>query len=123
MRPRKRRGQALVEFALVVPILIAFLGGLVAVGWLYNHQMILTNATREGARLGSLGDNETEVRDAVYDYLDSSHFSPLPDRNDIDVDLSGDTARVTIETPVPAIFGITGTPEVTLIAETQMRLE
>lgn len=123
MRLRKRRGQALVEFALVVPILIAFLGGLVAVGWLYNHQMILTNATREGARLGSLGDDETEIRAAVMDYLDTSHFSPMPDAADINVDLSGDAAVVTIETAVPAIFGITGTPEVELIAETQMRLE
>lgn len=123
MRLRKRRGQALVEFALVVPILITFLGGLVAIGWLYNHQMILTNAAREGARMGTLGDDEATVQAAVLQYLDDSHFRPLPAVDDIVVDISGDTARVTVETPVPAIFGITGTPEIELIAESQMRLE
>ena len=47
---RKESGQALVEFALVLPILLALLCGIIDFGWIYYNQITLTNAAREGAR-------------------------------------------------------------------------
>jgi len=48
---RRRRGQALVEFALVVPILLLLLIALFDVGRAVFAYNTLTNAAREGARL------------------------------------------------------------------------
>lgn len=47
---RHESGQALVEFALVLPILLALLCGIIDFGWLYYNQITLNNAAREGAR-------------------------------------------------------------------------
>jgi Flp pilus assembly protein TadG len=47
---RTEKGQAMVEFALVLPLLIALLCGIIDFGWLYYNQIALSNAAREGAR-------------------------------------------------------------------------
>jgi Flp pilus assembly protein TadG len=47
-----RNGQTLIEFAFVLPLLLALTIGMIEFGFfLYNQQMI-TNASREGARRG-----------------------------------------------------------------------
>lgn len=52
-RQRSQRGVALVEFAIVVPVLFALLLGTITVGFALSQKNSLTNATREGARLGA----------------------------------------------------------------------
>ena len=47
---RHEKGQALVEFALVLPVLLVILCGIIDFGWLYYNQITLNNAAREGAR-------------------------------------------------------------------------
>src|SRR5687767_11171498 len=47
---RSRRGQALVEFALVAPIFFLVLFAIVEAGRFIYYYEILNNATREGAR-------------------------------------------------------------------------
>ena len=52
-RRHRSRGQSMVEFALVFPLFILLLAGMVDFGiGLYSY-MTLVNATREGARLGA----------------------------------------------------------------------
>ena len=51
-----RRGQALVEFALVLPLLMLVLFGIVEFGRAWNAKQVLTDAAREGARLAVVGD-------------------------------------------------------------------
>jgi hypothetical protein len=46
-------GAALTEFALIVPLLIMLLFGIVSVGVAYNHQLSLTHAAREAGRHGA----------------------------------------------------------------------
>jgi hypothetical protein len=48
-----RSGQALVEFAVVLPILLLLMIGLVNLGILVNAQIVLTQAAWEGARAGA----------------------------------------------------------------------
>jgi Flp pilus assembly protein TadG len=43
-----------VEFALVAPLLLVVIAGIVDFGFLFQRYEVLTNAAREGARLGSL---------------------------------------------------------------------
>ena len=54
-RSRRERGQALVEFALVVPIFLILVMGIVDFGLGFKTSIAVTNATREGARLGAVG--------------------------------------------------------------------
>ena len=52
MKIRDQKGQSLVEFALILPLLAMILGGLVDLGCLFYNNQVLANASREGARAG-----------------------------------------------------------------------
>lgn len=55
MRRRTKKGQegqALVEFAIVLPVLVLLLVGMMEFGLLLYNQQVITNASREGARYG-----------------------------------------------------------------------
>jgi Flp pilus assembly protein TadG len=49
-RKKYCQGQAIVEFAVVLPILLLLMLGLINLGVLINAQIILTQAAWEGAR-------------------------------------------------------------------------
>jgi len=55
------RGQALVELALVVPVLLTLVLGVVEFGRLFSAYMTIQHAAREGARLGVLGATDAEI--------------------------------------------------------------
>ena len=52
---RRRRGATMVEFALIVPILVAMLLGIIEFGYLAKNKLQLANAAREGARDAAIG--------------------------------------------------------------------
>lgn len=53
--PRRRsRGQALVEFAIVLPVFLLVLSGVLDFGFLFYSRMSAINAIREGAENGAL---------------------------------------------------------------------
>ncbi|MEA2902245.1 MAG: hypothetical protein QOH36_2132 [Actinomycetota bacterium] len=55
VRRRDDRGAAVVEFALVLPVLVLFVFGIIEFGRAYNARIELTSAVREGARASALG--------------------------------------------------------------------
>ena len=61
-RPKRRRGQALVEFALVVPILLLVLIALFDLGRAVFAYNTLTNAAREGARLAIVNQDTNLIK-------------------------------------------------------------
>ena len=68
-----RRGAAVVEFAVVVPLLLAMVLGIIEVGRLVMVQQILTNGSREGARIAIEDGVETlEVQALVGHYLQTT---------------------------------------------------
>lgn len=48
------RGQSLIEFALIVPVFVLILFGMLEFGFVFSHNLTLQYATREGARTGAL---------------------------------------------------------------------
>lgn len=62
---RHRRGSTLVEFAIVLPVLLALLVGIMEFGWLVKNNLTIANAAREGARIASVGKTTTEIRARV----------------------------------------------------------
>jgi Flp pilus assembly protein TadG len=49
-RTHRERGASLVEFAIVLPIFLVLIGGMVDFGRAFFTEVMLTNAAREGAR-------------------------------------------------------------------------
>ncbi|HEX9290756.1 MAG TPA: TadE family protein [Anaeromyxobacteraceae bacterium] len=50
----RERGAAVVEFALVLPLLLMLVLGAIDWGWYFYLREVVTNAAREGARAGSV---------------------------------------------------------------------
>lgn len=62
---KSERGAVAVEFALVVPVLFLLIFGVVEFGNIYNVQIQLTSAAREGAREMALGGDAAAARAAA----------------------------------------------------------
>jgi Flp pilus assembly protein TadG len=70
---RKSEGQAMVEFAIVAPILLVLVFGIIQFGILFNNYLTLTDAVRAGARQAAVsrivadpvGAAEARVRSAA----------------------------------------------------------
>jgi Flp pilus assembly protein TadG len=62
---RAQRGQAMVEFVLVLPILLALLIGMAQAGVVYNNWVTLTDAVRAGARKAAVSRTSATRNDDV----------------------------------------------------------
>lgn len=79
-----QRGAAVVEFAIVLPLLLVILFGIIEFSFLLYDKAMLTNASREGARVGIVyipnrADNvatmEANIEAAVRDYCEDLMIS------------------------------------------------
>lgn len=59
------RGAAMVELALLLPLLILLLFGIIQFGRAYNAKIELAGGVREGARAAALGEPEADVEARV----------------------------------------------------------
>jgi Flp pilus assembly protein TadG len=82
-RCRNEDGQAITEFALILPILMALLLGIIQFGIIFNNYITLTDATRAGARKAAvsrfLGDSGASAKVTVENSaqgLDQSVLDP-----------------------------------------------
>lgn len=64
-RSRAERGQSTAEFALVLPVLLLLVTGVIQFGLLFDHYITLTDAVRSGARTLSLGRGLSDPCDAA----------------------------------------------------------
>jgi len=55
------RGAELVEFALILPLILVLIMGIFDFGFAFQKYEVITNAAREGARLGSLVANYSDA--------------------------------------------------------------
>lgn len=61
----RRNGSVILEFALVVPLLLLMLIGIMEFGWLVKNNLTIANATREGARVASVGRTTSEIQTRI----------------------------------------------------------
>lgn len=80
-RRARRKGAATVELAIVSPLLLLFLLGIIDAGQYANTYQTISNASREGARVAarSRTNSTAEVETAVIDYL-AGAFPKLSDQ-------------------------------------------
>lgn len=125
-------GQALVEFAITMPVLLLLLCGIIDFGWVFTNQLALSYCSREGARYaivhaeGAAAETDIENRVIVVapEYLKNNitvtvtFTNPASPRSgDVNVTIS---AQVAALTPVVGIFdeGV-----VTLSSQCVMKVE
>lgn len=76
---RDARGQNLVEFAILAPLLLFLLMGIFEFGRAWNVYQVVVNAAREGGRVAALPTgfaNADSVQSRVATYLASAHLDP-----------------------------------------------
>lgn len=125
---KNERGQAMVELALVLPILLTLFMGVIEFGRAYHTYLIITSASREGARVAILGGSDASISDrvvAVTASLDQSRLqttvSPFPAERK-----SGVLATVEVRYRIPLVFPLFDVVlpnPLPLSARTVMRIE
>lgn len=65
MPERSERGAAAVEFAIVLPVLLTLVLGIMEFGRAYNTQLSLTNAAREGVRVMAISNDPVAAKAAT----------------------------------------------------------
>jgi Flp pilus assembly protein TadG len=66
----RRLAAAAVEMAVVTPLLLTMLFGIIEYGWVFTVRQGLTNAAREGARVAALpGSTDEDIQSRVADFL------------------------------------------------------
>ena len=75
---KNERGQALIEMALTMPLLLLLSVGLYEFGRAFQHWQILTNATREGVRIAVLpGTSDDAVTSRVHAYMEAGRLASV----------------------------------------------
>lgn len=125
---RIRKGQSMVEFALVLPIIIILLVGIFEFGQIFNAFLQINHASREGARVGALrgtdGEIETVVR-ASASTLDQAQLAVIVTPA-IGSRTRGNSVTVEIEYDYQVVVGLIGdviSDNVNLTTQTTMRVE
>ena len=132
-----KTGASAVEFAIILPVLILILFGIIEFSILFYDKAVITNASREGARAGIVYRypdpvTEAEIQQVVIDYcadyLINFTDSPLLTISAPSDGLStGDSLTVTVSYPYQFLilpnFVATLTGGINLTATTVMRME
>ena len=102
----KQRGDAIVEFILVVPILLLILFGIMELGRVLDAWIVVQNAAREGARTGALATPDSSVGTAATAAANSYLSTAFSSRTDVDKKIisapvvSSDAVSVTVEADI-----------------------
>jgi hypothetical protein len=105
---KDKRGQSIIEFALVLPILLMVLFGITEFGRAIMVKNILHTASREGARLAAVsaeGDS-LSVQDRVREVLLAASIKPADIQEiTVEFDLTEHVVRVTVVTSFHVLSG------------------
>jgi len=128
----RERGQALVEFAMILPIMLLLICALVDFGRAYYTWLMVTNAAREGARVGATQQPESAINARILDSIDGLDGSELtinvtnaqgPRGEPINVDLTYNFEFVTPISSLLALVGGDALAEPQIEGYASMRLE
>jgi Flp pilus assembly protein TadG len=115
----RQRGQATVELALLLPLVVMALLAVVQVGLIVRDQLAVVHAAREAVRVASVDPDGGNVRDAARRVVPGARVAISP-RGRV-----GDTVEVTVShrsvTNLPLVGALF--PDPTLHARAVMRVE
>jgi Flp pilus assembly protein TadG len=134
-----------VEFAIVLPLLLMLVFGIIDFGLLINDKTVLANAAREGARNGSISHSEAVIRSTITSALGdipakdvtitvgckgpAPTYTACP-AGGFDANVkSGGTVQVTVKyhynwlTPIPSLIGLGSKGGDDITETVEMRVE
>ena len=97
---KKKRGQAIVEFALILPVFILLFFGIVEFGLVFHQYLVVTAASREGARVAALGGSDAETLTMVNTSAASINSGQLTTTITPANRVKGQTVSVQVTNPV-----------------------
>lgn len=126
-----QKGSVLVEFALILPVFLTLLAGMISFSFALYNKTVLTMATREGARAGALygtSDRENKADKAALDACkDLISFGSGEREPVVESTISGKiltvSASLTYYLPFRFNWYYIFPESLTISAETSMRLE
>lgn len=117
-RPSNDRGAAAVEFALVVPVLLLMLFGIIEFGRAYNVQTSLTASARQAARVMAIQNNSIQAKGAAQSA--ASTLGLTVSQVTVTTCVTGGTTTATVTYPLTMITNAFG-PSITLTGKGVMR--
>lgn len=124
------RGQALVEFALVLPFLLAFALAIALITEVGVARLALENGAAEAARIGALTNDDEEIRRAAFAAvapIDPAEVTVWIEPGELepprDHDPRGTLIRVGLQHRVAAPLGFAGLPGITVHARAARVME
>ncbi|OEF96199.1 TadE/TadG family type IV pilus assembly protein [Desulfuribacillus alkaliarsenatis] len=120
MLRKNEKGQSLVEMALLLPILIILLIGVIDFGRFLYTNMHLHLATQETVRLASLGANDQELQSFINSYTHVNNQEDLQMHISLNENqrVSGEYVTITLEYPMEIM-----TPFVSKIITFPLKIE
>ncbi len=141
-RKSGQRGQAVIEFALVTPLLLILVFAIIDFGWAMGDKVDLTNGARAGARTAVTGRSLADIRSSVQNRVGHGIITDPASQVQVQYHMNsqhcaqgnttllpGDTVTVTVSynydplTPLGAFINSTVLNNATITASSQMRLE
>lgn len=104
---KNRRGQGMIEFALIAPVLLIMVFGIMEFGNLYSVKLSVDSALREGVRTASAQDTADDSAvltsmQLVMSDLVSGYVTVSPDDS---TRVSGDNVTITVNYPYNTLTG------------------
>jgi Flp pilus assembly protein TadG len=131
-RARVRDGQALVELALILPVILLMVVGMLEFARAWNLHQALTDATREGTRRAAVANevmDQDSVKAAVWRGLSQAGYDPKAAGASYDVGITGTGAwkesgtNVTVDVRFPYRFWVLPFRTITMRSTFTMRNE
>ena len=121
------RGVVIVEAAVILPVFILILIGILEFGLVFHNYLTLQNASREGARFAAVGNPVASVEQRVRDFAFQLNDENLQVNVVNAQGVRGSTLEVRVSYPLPLITPLmqtlTGEPSFELAAKSFARLE
>lgn len=118
---RSQKGNALLEFALILPLFLTLILGMIFYSIALYDKIIITMAAREGARAGAISSSSGSANYAASSVCDGnliSLFGALTATITPTIDSTTSLVKIQCDYPGFYIF-----PDISLSARTTMRLE
>jgi Flp pilus assembly protein TadG len=134
MKKRDQSGASVVEFAIILPLIVWLIFGIMEIGFVLYDKNMITQASREGARAGVIfrvpAVTDDEIVEVVNNYLGTSLITfGEPQTATVTVTRNGlsagDPLKVTVSyTYTALVFSIASMgKKFNMVAETTMRIE
>ncbi|MGI6119143.1 MAG: TadE/TadG family type IV pilus assembly protein [Desulfosporosinus sp.] len=132
-RIKDEKGQAVVELAITLPLLLLILGGIIDFGWIITNQNAIDRSARDGARYAIVHTTGTDPVESIKTYTKALAPAGIQEKLTIDVTFtdpdtprSGDvivavSGNIAVLTPLAGIF-VEG-QEVNLSSLCRMKVE